>query len=165
MARIDKGMYWLAPHGYTKCNHTPSLWQHKTRPIKFVLVIDDFSIKYSSIKDAQHLLAELKQHYEAITVDWDGTLYCSITLDWNYEQRTVDLSMPDYVQTALDDFNHIPTNRAEHQPHCHNPPQYGVKTQLMDPIDIATPLDDKATYNCNKSQASSNTTPEQSTPP
>jgi Reverse transcriptase (RNA-dependent DNA polymerase) len=158
MARINKGMYglpqasilanqlfkdWLAPHGYTKCDHTPSLWHHKTRPIKFVLVVDDFSIKYSSIKDTQHLLAVLKQHYEAIMVDWDGTLYCSITLDWNYDQHTVDLSMPDYVQMVLDDFNHVPTNRAKHQPHRHNPPQYGVKTQLMDPIDVTAPLDDK----------------------
>jgi hypothetical protein len=55
----------------------------------------------------------------------------------------VDLSMPDYVQTALDDFNHIPTNCAKHQPHHHNPRQYGVKTQLMDPIDVTAPLDDK----------------------
>jgi hypothetical protein len=52
-------------------------------------------------------------------------------------------SMPNYIQTVLDDFNHVPTNHAEHQPHCHNPLQYGVKTQLTDPIDVTAPLDDK----------------------
>jgi hypothetical protein len=153
LACINKGMSGIlanhllkeifAPHGYTKCNHTPGLWQHRTRAIKFVLVVGDFGIKYSMLQDAQHLLAALKQHYEAITVNWDGTLYCPITLDWNYEKRMVDLSMPGYVQTVLDDFNFTPTIHAKHQPHQHNLPQYGVKTQLTDPIDVTAPLDDK----------------------
>jgi hypothetical protein len=134
----------LAPHGYTKCNnHTPGLWQYKTQAIKFVLVVNEFGIKYSTLQDAQHLLAALKQHYEAIAVDWEGTLYCSILLNWNYERRTVDLSMPGSIQMALDDFNFTQTNRAEHQPHRHNPPQYGVKTQLTDLTDVTAPLDDK----------------------
>jgi hypothetical protein len=133
----------LGPHGYTKCNHTPGLWQHNTRSIKFVLVVDNFGIQYSLLQDAQHLLAALKQHYEAITVDWEGTQYCGITLQWNYEKRTVDLSMPGYVQAALDDFNFTSTSCAEPQPHRHNPPQYGVKTQLTDPINVTTPLDNK----------------------
>jgi hypothetical protein len=102
--------------------------------------MNDFRIKYTTLQDAQHFLATLKQHYKAITVDWDGTLYCGITLDWNYDKLTVDLLMPDYIQTVLDDFNHVPTNRAKHQPHRHNLPQYGVKTQLTDPIDATALL-------------------------
>jgi hypothetical protein len=71
MARIDKGMYSLpqagilanqllkdrlAPHGYTECNHTPGLWQCKTRKITFVLVVDDFRIKYTTLREANTFL-------------------------------------------------------------------------------------------------------------
>ena len=32
----------LAQFGYYQCKHTPRLWRHETRPIMFVLVVDDF---------------------------------------------------------------------------------------------------------------------------
>ena len=37
---------FLAPHGYYEVTHTPGLWKHKTRPIQFTLVVDDFGVKY-----------------------------------------------------------------------------------------------------------------------
>jgi hypothetical protein len=46
-----------------------------------------------------------------------------------------DLSMPGYVDMALLEFEHLQPTKPEHQPHCHNPPQFGVKTQQTDPID------------------------------
>ena len=36
----------LEPKGYSPCKHTPGLWRHKWRPIKFSLVVDDFGVKY-----------------------------------------------------------------------------------------------------------------------
>ena len=35
----------LAPHGYHKCVDTPGLWYHKSRPISFTLVVNDFRVK------------------------------------------------------------------------------------------------------------------------
>jgi hypothetical protein len=35
----------LAPFGYYPARHTPGLWLHKTRPIAFSLVVDDFAVK------------------------------------------------------------------------------------------------------------------------
>jgi hypothetical protein len=35
----------LAPSGYYPARHTPGLWLHKTRPISFTLVVDDFTVK------------------------------------------------------------------------------------------------------------------------
>jgi hypothetical protein len=35
----------LAPFGYYPARHTPGLWLHKTRPISFTLVVDDFTVK------------------------------------------------------------------------------------------------------------------------
>jgi hypothetical protein len=35
--------YNLAPFGYYPARHTPGIWLHKTRPISFTLVVDDFA--------------------------------------------------------------------------------------------------------------------------
>eukprot|EP00523_Entomoneis_sp_CCMP467_P001312 CAMPEP_0168756942 /NCGR_PEP_ID=MMETSP0724-20121128/20891_1 /TAXON_ID=265536 /ORGANISM="Amphiprora sp., Strain CCMP467" /LENGTH=40 /DNA_ID= /DNA_START= /DNA_END= /DNA_ORIENTATION= len=35
-----------------------------------------------------------------------GSLCCGIKLTWDYAKRTVDLSMPNYVATALERFQH-----------------------------------------------------------
>ena len=69
----------LAPHGCYQCRHTPGLWRQKTRPIKFVLVVDDFSVQYKAKRHADHLFNLLKKDYEAVTVDWEASLYCGIT--------------------------------------------------------------------------------------
>ena len=42
--------------------------------IYFALIVDDFGIQYVAKADAQHLIAALKQDYEAVTVDWEGTI-------------------------------------------------------------------------------------------
>jgi hypothetical protein len=34
----------LAPFGYYPARHTPGLWLHKTRPISFTLVVNDFAV-------------------------------------------------------------------------------------------------------------------------
>jgi hypothetical protein len=36
----------LAPFGYYLTRHTPILWLHKTQPISFTLIMDDFAVKY-----------------------------------------------------------------------------------------------------------------------
>jgi hypothetical protein len=156
LARVDKGMYGLpqagmlankllkerlAKHGYFETTHTPGLWTHTTRPIIFVLVVDDFGIQYVGKEHAHHLISALKQDYEAVTTDWDGNLFCGITLTWDYTQRTVDLSMPGYVKKALKEFQQEGPKRPEHQPYRSKEITYGIQTQLTDPIDLSEPLD------------------------
>jgi hypothetical protein len=91
LARVDKGMYGLLQagmlankllkerldkHGYFETMHTPGLWKHITRPVIFALVVDDFGIQYVGKEHAHHLIAALKQDYEAVTTDWEGELFC-----------------------------------------------------------------------------------------
>jgi hypothetical protein len=83
----------LLPHGYYKCANTPSLWKHKMRPITFMLVVNDFGVKYARKKHADHLIWCIKQKYE-LAKDWTGILYCGIKLSWDYDTRTLDISMP-----------------------------------------------------------------------
>ena len=118
---IQKGMYGLlqagmlankllkchlAKHGYYEVRHTPGYWRHVWRPIDFTLVVDDFGVGYDGNEHALHLLQTLRLYYEAVSVDWTGMLYCGITLKWDYLNRTCELSMPGYVEQALQKFNH-----------------------------------------------------------
>ena len=61
-------------------------WQHTWRAIDFTLVVDDFSVRYEVNEHALHLLQALWKYYEAISVDWRGTLYFGKTLKWDYQQ-------------------------------------------------------------------------------
>ena len=94
----------LAQHGYYEVHHKPGYWRHVWRPIDFTLVVDDFGVGYEKNEHALHLLHTLRQYYEAVTVDWTGTLYSGISLKWDYAQRTCELSMPGYVQQAVKKF-------------------------------------------------------------
>jgi hypothetical protein len=83
---IRKGMYGLkqavllsnqlfqkrtAPSGYYPTQHTPRLWVHKTRPISFSLIVDDFAVKCMGQENAEHLRNTLLRIYE-LTIDWGG---------------------------------------------------------------------------------------------
>ena len=129
----------LAPHGYYECKHTPGLWRHKWRPITFVLVVDDFGVKYKGREHALHLAAALKEHYD-ITTDWTGSLFIGISLKWDYTRRTVQLSMPNYINKMLQRYQHSKPTTPEHSPHRATDRQIGVKVQLTDPQDISPPL-------------------------
>ena len=56
-----------------------------TRPVQFTLTVDDFGVKYVGKHNAQHLIAALTEHYK-VEEDWEGALYCGITLTWNYTE-------------------------------------------------------------------------------
>jgi hypothetical protein len=54
----------LAPFVYYPARHTQGLWLHKTWPISFTLVVDDFAVKYVGKQHAEHLQNALLQTYE-----------------------------------------------------------------------------------------------------
>ena len=90
----------LAPFGHHATTHTPGLWTHTTRSPSFILTVDDFGIEYTDINDANHLLVSLRRKYD-VTTDWSRSLYCGITLKWDYIKRPVHLSMPRYIANVL----------------------------------------------------------------
>ena len=51
----------LLQNDYFKFPHTPGLCWHKTRPVWFTLVVNDFGIKYVGKEHAQHLPNVLKE--------------------------------------------------------------------------------------------------------
>ena len=105
------------------------------RPINFTLVVDNFGVVYENNEHALHLLQTLCQNNEAVSVDWTGTLYCGITLKWDYLKRTCELSMPGYVQQAVNNFQYRikSPNKTTDAPH---PYKATIKLELPMPPQI-----------------------------
>jgi hypothetical protein len=133
----------LKPKGYYQCRHTPGLWRHQWRPVLFSLVVDDFGIKFVGKQHADHLVNAIEDHYD-FSKDWGGTLYCGITIKWDYKNKTVDLSMPGYLEAMLHKYQHPTPKRPQHSPHQWNKPNYGAPQQLTKLPDETTPLQPKA---------------------
>ena len=136
----DKLIPILAKAGYHQSSLIPGLFKHATRPISFCLVVDDFGVKYVGREHAEHLLATLQVDYVAST-DWDGNLFCGITLDWDYTNGTCDLSMPGYIAAALQKFAHPTPSRPQDSPHAWAKPVYGAIQQLTSAPDDSEPID------------------------
>jgi hypothetical protein len=158
--QINKGMYGLpqagilayqllvarlGQHGYYPVRHTPGYWRHITKPTAFVLVVDDFSVKFTDKRDADNLLTTLRQ-WDEIKADWEATLYCGITTTWDYPAQRVTLSMPGYVSTMLTELNHPHPRRPQHAPHPHIPTNYGPVQQLAEMPDDSEPLPETDPY-------------------
>jgi hypothetical protein len=104
----------------------------------FCLVVDNYGVKTTAREHIEHLKTTLKEYY-TVAMDWDGTLFCGINIDWNYPERTVTLNMPQYIPKALRKFQHPTPALPQHQPYKHVPIQYGSRVQRVD-IDTSEPL-------------------------
>ena len=100
------------------------------------MVVDDFGVKYVGKEHVDHLIKCIKEKYE-LTEDWLGDLYCGIKLHWDYNARTVDISMPGYIKKLLQKYKHKMPNKPQHCPHTPAPKQYGAEAQSPLPIDIS----------------------------
>jgi hypothetical protein len=116
------------PFGYHPARHAPGLWLHTTKPMAFSLVVDYFAVKYVALNDAHHLRNALLCNYE-ITTDWGGKVYSVITLKWDYEKLTCEISMPGYVNNVLNKFQHDSPKTPQHTPSKYITPVYEAKTQ------------------------------------
>ena len=151
--KVSRGMYGLPQagslghdlleqrlnkEGYFQSQIVPALWKHKTRPIQFVLVVDDFGIKYMKKEDLDHLIQTLEKHYD-VSVDLEGKEFVKIQLDWDYENRKVHLSMAPYLQKALRQFDNIVPSKRQDSPYPYTEPKYGAKQQFAE-YDTSAPV-------------------------
>jgi hypothetical protein len=131
----------LAKHGYFEQPHTPGLWKHESRPVRFNLAVDDFGIKYIGEEHLQHLYNALQKETYDIVEDQTGNLYCGIILKWNYDKGYVDLAMPQYVMKQLTCYAHSAPNKPQHCPFSPNLITYGKDNQAPTPADESPLLD------------------------
>ena len=129
----------LAKHGYYQALTTPGLWRHNWRPLSFVLIVDDFAIKFVGQRHADHLLQALSEDYK-VTTDWTGSKFAGIDLAWDYKKRTCRLTMNGYIDEVLLKYNHKRPTKPQHAPHAHREIVFGAKTQLAPEDDNSPPL-------------------------
>ena len=108
--RLDK---YLLQYGYTSTPRTPGLWRHSHHLIAFTFVVDDFGIKSEDVRHTTHFTNALPDLY-TITAYPTSSLYCSVTLEWNYAKKYVDVSMPGYVTKVLHKFHHTTLSKPQH---------------------------------------------------
>ena len=96
----DQLINHLEPFGYSPSINAPNIWKHNSRTTKKCLYVDDFGVKYFSEADTNHLIHLLKKAYQ-ITTGRKGSNICVLHLNWDYNNKWVDISMPNYVKKAL----------------------------------------------------------------
>jgi hypothetical protein len=132
----------LAPFGYCESTHTPGLWYHESQPITFTLLVDDFGVKCVSKDNVNHLITSIKKDY-TLTKDWLGDLNCRIQLDWDYGNRTVDISMPGYVKKKLQEYGHVMKSWIQMCLYSPEPKIFGTEAQAPLPPNKAPKLNGK----------------------
>ena len=90
-------------------------WTHVSRTINFTLIVNDFGLNYLGKEHAVHLKSALGDKYKK-TTEWEEKLYIGISLNWDYEKGTIQISMKGYVHTALHSFQHKKTKRPQDSP-------------------------------------------------
>ena len=121
----------LGAHGYHESKFTTGLFRHTDKDITFTLVVDDLGIKWSQKADLDHLMTTLEKKYE-MKIDMDAKQYVGINLKWDYHQRTLICSMDDYIDTALQELQHVMPKQHYKSPSKHIQPVYGAKIQYVE---------------------------------
>jgi hypothetical protein len=125
----------LGEHGYYQSKIVNGLWKHKTRPICFCFVFDDFAVKYVNRADADHLINMIRK-YSPMTVDKNTTRYIGLTIQWEHTKRKAHIHMPGYLDQAFVRFNYEKPMKIQNSPYPHVSPNYGAKMQYVaDEID------------------------------
>jgi hypothetical protein len=104
----------------------------------FTPVVDNFGIKYMHREDIDHFIKCIKENYE-LTKDWDGDLYCycGIRLKWDYNARTLNISVSGYIIKQLQRYKHASLLKPQHCSYAPQPNQFGSKAQRPLPPDTS----------------------------
>ena len=118
----------LAHFVFAPVTRTPVLCKYTTKPTSSSLVVDDFGVKYTGKENSEHLIQSPKKLY-TISIDWTGSLFCVLTIDWDYATRTCNTSMTKYLQTDIHKFQHTAPKHLQHAPHSWEIPTYRAHVQ------------------------------------
>jgi len=112
-------------------------------------VVDNFGVKYVDKEHADHLINCLKKETYKLTEDWDGNLYCGISLRWDYKARQLDILMPGYINKQLVKYEHM-MRRIQHCPYSPEPKRYGAEARHHSHKIIHANLPKKKSKRCRK---------------
>ena len=122
----DVLLHRLAADGYHQTD-TPCLFRHHNNGVAFTLVVDDFGVKFTNPKAADHLITSLRKHY-VLKVNMSPTKYLGLTITFDRRAREVSLSLPGCIPKALAQFVPFSSEKA-HSPAVYCPPRFGSAQQ------------------------------------
>ena len=73
------------------------------------LCVDDFGVKHCSDTEADNIL-NIPLKYYKISMDLEGKNYCGLAIEWNYDKKYVNISMPTYILKSLKRLLHHAPN-------------------------------------------------------
>ncbi len=88
------------------------------------------------------LIASIESPYK-LTKDWTGNLYCGISLNWDYINQTVDISMPGYTKNKLQEYNHVLPGCMQACPYSPEPKKFGADAQTPLAVNSSPLLNEK----------------------
>ena len=112
--RIDQTMYGLKESGQLSQRRlislllqsgfvessTPCLFRHLTRPIAFVLVVDDFGVKYTDLADFDFLVSALSPLYH-VKAHPIADKFLGSTIRHDLAQHTLTVAYAGYIDALL----------------------------------------------------------------
>ena len=127
------------------------------KPVQFSLVVDNFGVKYTGEEHAHHLTNALKTYHKVagntyeVEVDWEGDLFCGISLDWHYDTgyprdqlwRYLNISIIKYIPKLLQKFSHDRPKKDQHSSYWAPPKKYGTAAQVPLENDTVRKIDAK----------------------
>lgn len=133
----------LAQSEYIQSSVIPCLFRHPTNGVSFVLVVDDFGVKFTNSEGRDHFLDTLRALY-TITIDSKGSQYLGMAIEHDKTKQTISISMPGYIARVLERFKDWAGTRLASTPGIYKAPTYGAKVQSAI-IDNTAPLSPKDT--------------------
>ena len=131
----------LKKYSYEQTAQTKGLFKHHTRDITFMLVVDNFGIKYTNQADVDHLINSV-QEKNLFKIDWEAKQYIGIHLNWDNENCKLRRSMGGFVEQALKEFKHSTPKQQYKGPSRIERPKYGELVQYVQ-VDISPSLTPK----------------------
>ena len=126
----------LANWGFVETS-TPCLFRHPTRSIAFVLVVDDFGIKYHSRDDYDYLVQCLSSLYH-VKAHPIATKFLGFTLKHDRQLRTFALSYPGYADALLTRLRPDGVKLCS-TPSVYTPPRFGSTAPQVPTTDTEPP--------------------------
>ena len=93
----------LVEYGYHQSKIIKGFWKHRTRPICFCHVVNNFAVKHVNQDDADQLINAVRKYY-LMTADNKATKYFGLTIERDYENPKAHIHMPGYLQKAFTIF-------------------------------------------------------------
>ena len=75
-----------------------------------------------------------------ISTDWDAGAYCGVKLEWDYTKRTFYLSIPGFVEKAVQISKHPYPKHPQRSPYPCTQPEYGKSVQYAEEEDTSDML-------------------------